>query len=363
MSRRALLATGVVLALTQAASAHPLDVGYLRVDNTDTHVGVSLEIDRGAAAILLGIPTDGVTTRVVEDRASELATLTYARAPITSAQTPCAWGAASGTLTGKTVRITSTATCATTGARGWRFPFVRESRISSSFELLVKETIAGSERLTLLDKAQFEIELGASAGASPVGFGGFVWSGIEHIGAAPSEWHGEGGLQLPDGIDHILFLLALMLGGGKLLQLVGIASGFTLGHSISLALAALDVVRPPGWLIEPLIALTIALAALEAFSGKLQRHRWKIASGFGLIHGFGFAAALTELELSTGAMVTALFGYNLGVELGQVVIVLVVAPLVLLAHRDRRTGTLIVRTGASLIFALGLYWFFVRAVG
>jgi hypothetical protein len=151
-----------------------------------------------------------------------------------------------------------------------------------------------------------------------------------------------------------------MLGGGRLLQLIGIASGFTLGHSITLAIAALGLMRPPGFIFEPLIALSIALVAVEALTGRFARHRWKIAAGFGLIHGFGFANALTELDLSTRGMVVALFGYNLGVEIGQLAIVLIAAPLVLLVRRSERFGGYLVKVPACGILVLGMYWFVER---
>ena len=150
-----------------------------------------------------------------------------------------------------------------------------------------------------------------------------------------------------------------MLAGGGLLRILGIVSGFTLGHSITLALSALHVVRPPASLIEPLIALSIAFVAAEAFLGKFEGHRWKVASCFGLIHGFGFASALNQLDLSTGDLVSALFGYNLGVELGQVTIVLVAAPVILHLQRHLRYH-LIVRGLAAVICLAGIYWFFQR---
>jgi hypothetical protein len=237
------------------------------------------------------------------------------------------------------------------------------TKLATTFQLLVKVKGIGDDRALIVDRTSAVLDLGAGedAGDAPSGFGGFVWSGIEHIGAAPGQWReDDGGFKLADGIDHILFLLALLLGGGTLLQLIGIATGFTLGHSITLALAALDIVRIPAEVIEPLVALTIALAALEAFSGKLKEHRWKIATGFGLIHGFAFAFALTELELSTGEMVSSLFGYNLGVELGQVAIVILVAPLVMLLHRKQPAGDIVVKVLASGIFVAGMYWFFTR---
>ena len=144
-------------------------------------------------------------------------------------------------------------------------------------------------------------------------------------------------------------------------RLIGIATGFTVGHSVTLALAALDIVRPPASIIEPLIALTIALAAVEAFTGKFQGQRWKIAAGFGLVHGFAFATALGHLQLTTRGKIAALFGYNLGVELGQVAVVLVVAPLVILAHRYATIGRPATKLAATGIFVCAVYWLVVRA--
>ncbi len=351
-----------VLASARLASAHPLDLGYLRIEQAGATVAVSLDLDARAAASLLG--EQQLDAATVAARATALAEASYASAPITTGDGPCRWGPASAVLDARTVKVSSSATCPGPGERRWSFPFVHERRISSTFELLVKEAVGDSERLTLVDARTTSFALAAGTAAAGVAFTDFVWSGIEHIGVAPDQWHDrDGGLQLPDGIDHILFLIGLMLGGGRLLQLVGIASGFTLGHSITLAIAALGIVRPPSSVIEPLIALSIALVAVEAFTGAFRRQRWKIATGFGLIHGFGFANALNDLELSTRGMATALFGYNLGVELGQVVVVLVVAPLVLVAHRHQRIGTYLVKAVACGVFVLGMQWFVERVAG
>lgn len=352
----------IVLALLAApavATAHPLDLGYLRITSSPTAVAVTLDLDVNAAAILLG--RTEVDAALVQSEAATLAAATYAAAPITAASSPCTWGAASASLAGRTVTIASTATCSSRGARTWTFPFVRSHRISTKFELMVRESIRTSERLTLVDATTASLELGSPAASTGVGFTSFVFSGIAHIGAAPSEWRdGQGGWQLPDGIDHILFLLGLLLAGGTLLKMIGVATGFTVGHTITLALAALGVVHPPGWLIEPLIALSIAFVAVEALTQRLAKHRWKIALGFGLVHGFGFANALTELHLRTGAMVKALFGYNFGVELGQLAIVLVLAPLVLAAHRRRWARAWVITPAAVMIAIAGLYWFVQR---
>ena len=356
--RPLLLALALLFAFAGVAAAHPMDVGYLRVEEQGSDLAVQLELDAAAAAVVLG--TDATAERVRDD-ADTLARETYARDAISTERGPCTWSTALGERSGRTVRITSVAQCpAASGTRRWTFAFIPEHRISPTFELLAKHVVDGSERLTLIDRYTSELVLGASAGP---GFRHFVWSGIAHIGMAPAEWRADdGGAKLPDGIDHILFVIGLVLAGGSLRKLLGVATGFTAGHSITLALAAFGVVQLPGWLIEPVIALSIALVAVDAFTDRFARHRFAIALGFGLVHGFGFANALTELSLPTGELVTALFGYNLGVELGQLAIVLLVAPPILLAHRHPRVRSIVIRGLAAMIAACGLFWFIERVV-
>ena len=353
---RALFVFALICGFATRGDAHPLDVGYLRVETKGARVEVALDLNPDAAALVLGGAK--VDAAVLQTRAAELAAASFAREPITTPTGPCTWSGATARFEGRAVRISDTATCPA-GERRWKFPFVRDAQISATFELLVKETIAGEEKVTLVDRYEPEFVLGATG--ATYGLGDLVWSGVEHIGAAPNQWHDAGGPKLPDGLDHILFLIALLLAGGKLLRLAGIATGFTLGHSVTLALAVTGVVRPPPSVIEPIIALSIALAAAEAFTGRFERQRWMIATGFGLVHGFGFAAALLELDLSSSAdMAKALFGYNLGVELGQLAIVLVVAPLVLVAHKHDFVRTYVLRAIAAAIFCAGMYWFVTR---
>ncbi len=357
--RRALI---VLMLLAGSASAHPLDVGYLRVEAKDETVAIALDLDVDAAALALRIDPKLLDAAGLASRAQALADVTYARSPITTDAGPCRWSGPAAQLTGRSVRVTDLATCAGTSARRWSFPMIHEARISPTFELLVKEVLEDTERLTLVDRYQPELELGGASSHGVLGVLGFVWSGIEHIGAAPAEWHDEDGLKLPEGLDHILFLMALILGGGTLLQLIGIASGFTLGHSITLAISAIGVARPPPSVIEPLVALSIAFVAVEAMTGLWKKHRWKIATFFGLVHGFAFANALAGLELSTGQMVKALFGFNLGVELGQLILMVVLVPLVLLAHRNKRLAPYIIKGLAALIGLAGIYWFVERVL-
>lgn len=359
----ALIAVTASALCSSGAYAHPLDLGYLRIVQSGTEVAVTLDVDVKAAGILLNAtqpsapPPDAAA---VTAHASELASASYALEPIRTDGGVCVWSTATAQLLGNTVTVRSTATCPPGQCR-WMFPFVRDHRVSPVFTLMVKQSSGASEQLTLVEPTRFSIELAAPSAVREVGFTHFVALGIEHIGAAPNQWRSaDRGWHVPDGIDHILFLLGLMLGGGTLLQMAKVATGFTVGHSITLAIAALGIARPPSSVVEPLIALSIAFVAVESFMGKYARHRWKIAAAFGLIHGFGFASALTALDLSTRGLVTALLGFNVGVELGQMVIVVALAPLILLAHRRSHLGRYFLKALAVMIFVLGIYWFFQR---
>lgn len=167
----------------------------------------------------------------------------------------------------------------------------------------------------------------------------FIKLGVEHIFL---------------GYDHICFLLALIIVGGRLLNLIKIVSAFTLAHSITLILAALQVVVLPSRLIESGIALSIMYVALENFWLQRTDYRWMLSFGFGLIHGFGFANALRELGLPTRGLVASLLAFNVGVEIGQLCIVALLFPLTLLAARSVYRKQLVWGiSGVILLFGLG----------
>jgi len=324
------VALAFVCGLAAVARAHPMDIGYLRITPAGSDLEIVLDLDVEAPVKQPDLSMAGCTLT-----------------PPTE------------TVAGRTRHFRYIATCSESGAHTLSLPFVRQ--LPERFQLLAQQ---GDSSLGIVDRTNPQVAIEMSH--PHVGLGSFIVSGIAHIGAAPSEWRdddGDGGLKLPDGIDHILFLLGLLLGGGTVLRLLGVATGFTVGHTVTLALATMGVVHPPGSVIEPLIALSIAFVAVEAMTKKWEKHRWKIALGFGLVHGFGFANALTSLHLSTGAKVKALFGYNLGVEIGQLVIVILLAPLVLAAHRRPRARRWILMPIAAAIFIAGMYWFVTRLLG
>ncbi len=177
----------------------------------------------------------------------------------------------------------------------------------------------------------------------------FMLEGIHHIFIGP---------------DHILFIVGLLLLGGNLWQLLKIVSLFTLAHSVTLVLATLHILNPPSSLIEPAIAASIVFVGLHSLRG--SKHDWRqvFAFAFGFIHGFGFANALSEMALPQNALAWSLFAFNLGVEIGQMCIVLLVAPLLMLLRKYNPKNVVpVIRVASLAVIAAGAYWFVERVTG
>ena len=162
------------------------------------------------------------------------------------------------------------------------------------------------------------------------------------------------------GYDHILFLIAMIIYGTRFRGNLKTITAFTVAHSITLALAALNLVNLPSRLVESFIAASIVYVAIENIFVKVQTDRWKIAFLFGLIHGFGFASVLREIGLPTHKFWVALVTFNLGVEIGQVIIVAAVFLIVsrLYSHEFYPKAA---TACTAVIAALGSFWFISRA--
>jgi HupE / UreJ protein len=161
------------------------------------------------------------------------------------------------------------------------------------------------------------------------------------------------------GIDHVLFLVALLLGARGARSVVKLASTFTAAHSVTLALATLGWVAVPAEIVEPLIALSIAYVAAENVIGGESRHRPAIVFGFGLLHGLGFASALSFTDGLGGQLLASLLAFNVGIELGQGLVVLALFPLLLAVRRFAWSP--VAHAGATVLaVAVGLTWFFER---
>jgi len=161
---------------------------------------------------------------------------------------------------------------------------------------------------------------------------------------------------LPKGLDHILFVLALFFASARLKPLVWQVSAFTAAHTLTLALAVLGLITLPSSIVEPVIALSIAFVAIENLVFKdMQRWRPLVVFGFGLFHGLGFAGVLVELGLPQGQLLPSLLSFNLGVEGGQLTIILA---MWFVLHRFRDAGwyPLLAKAASALIAAVALWW-------
>jgi hypothetical protein len=203
------------------------------------------------------------------------------------------------------------------------------------------------------DGAEEVLEIGRATltlGAAPQGgvFGRVVALGVEHI---------------LTGWDHLLFLFGLLLGAKGLKGVLKLATAFTVGHSVTLALAALQVWAPTSRLTESLIAASVVFVGVQNVRRKASERHWPLALGFGLVHGFGLAGALEAVALEGRDLVLRLFAFNLGVELGQLLVVLPLLPLLgLLMKRPRFAATGVPVLGALVAIA-GAVALVTRALG
>lgn len=242
-----------------------------------------------------------------------------------------------------------------------RAPLLKELSDSHRQFVIIADEAGSVIAKKLLSTRDSVIEIGATTpgGSQPppsdsATIWGFIRLGVVHI------W---------TGYDHLLFLLALLVVCTGFRSSVAIISCFTLAHSITLALSALDIVVLPPWLarcVEPAIAASIVFVGVENIlrRGAEPRGRWLLTFAFGLVHGFGFASVLRDLGLGTGGQGIAmpLLTFNLGVELGQIAIAAVVLPLL---WRLRRNETFVARgvPAISAVVALaGLWWLLDRTV-
>ena len=226
---------------------------------------------------------------------------------------------------------------------------------------LLRLNVANTVRTAVFapDNSQQEFALDANAPSNS--FATFVKEGVWHI------WI---------GFDHILFLIALLLPGvlrwedgrwtsvtslrSALVNILKIVTAFTIAHSITLTLAALKIVSLPSRLVEASIAASVIVAALNNVWPLLHRRAWLLAFGFGLIHGFGFANVLGDLDLNGGVLALGLLGFNVGVELGQLAIVAVFVPLAYALRDSWSYRSLALRFGSVSVSVIAGIWMFER---
>jgi hypothetical protein len=313
------VAAAVALALwlfAPLASAH-----LTRVSTSDWSLG-----DGAASAELqffqgdfVGLIPSGLSDADAEARVLALvAETTFVR----SGDKLCQLGSHTISAKGDAFLVKAAWRCPAAGAR-WSVRLGVLELLPAGQTHLARVSVGGEvvERIAQSATPAFEVDVNPTVWAAAWRF---LRLGVEHIFT---------------GYDHIAFLLALLLLGGRFLDLVKIVTSFTIAHSVTLALAALGVLNPPSRWVEALIAASIVAVAGEnlwvlrtakdtsARVATALQHRWRITFAFGLVHGFGFAAALQELKLPRSALVAGLVSFNLGVEVGQVAIVALAFPL------------------------------------
>ncbi|MFM2153496.1 MAG: hypothetical protein RL199_1931 [Pseudomonadota bacterium] len=349
----------LVLVSSTAARAHASGVAYLDLSVEGRVLAGALDLSATdvAATLALDADGDGLLSKSDVERSGPAAARWLASSlRVVSAGAVCAGEPVDAVLRDDQL-LTARArwTCPTEADEFGLYSRLDE-RLGEGHALYVhgRRGERVSDALLLAGMTEATLSFGTSGSVA----GRFVLLGLEHIFT---------------GLDHILFLVTLLLLGGSLRRVAGIVTAFTAAHSLTLSIAVLGVVRdPPTRLVESAIAASIAWVSFDNLrfaapraDGRepaAVRWRWLLTFAFGLVHGFGFAGALRATGLPEGHIPLALGTFNLGVEAGQLAIVLVVWPLLRrLAKTDGwRPRGVRVMSGAALVMAA--WWFVQRAV-
>lgn len=359
--KRAWQAGLLLLLATQPARAHSLSVAYLDIESRPDHTLV-VELDVAVRDLALTLPLDADRDEVVT-----WGELVAMRAPLEAlVRERLALSAAGGRCdlrpTGFAIRRYDDGAYAALAMRG-RCPGNGALSVEDNLffdrdaqhRTLVSYREGASVATVILRDTQRRATVGGDIQDSP--FLTFLQEGVRHI---------------LTGYDHLAFLLSLLLPavlvrrgdawlpsprlGDSVAGTTAIVTAFTLAHSLTLSLAALGWVVPAARSVEVAIAASVLLAALNNVWPVVTRRAWLIAFGFGLVHGFGFAGALSELGLPKGARLASLLGFNLGVEIGQLGVVALVLPA-LFALRRRGTYPRVLMPATSCgIAAIAAYW-------
>lgn len=362
--RTVLAALAFSLLIAGSAAAHPAPFSYLDLQLDDNGLSGTLVVHDLDAAHDLGV-TNADTLLEPQTAAryrDALIALLGPRLALTLDGSPATitWGALDIVADRQSLRLAFTVTRSRPGHVGLNAYIFPYDPIHQTFINIYEDTALKLQLILDASHQTAEYYSGSSQGLWAV-VKTFVVSGVEHILIGP---------------DHILFLVGLLLLGGTLSRLGLIVTSFTIGHSITLSLAALDLVSPSARFIEPLIALTIVVVGADNLLVLRSRTKntapsasaapeadiraW-LAIAFGLIHGFGFAYVLKEFGLPKAALGWSLFAFNLGVEIGQLLIVAVVAgSLAFIRRRSAAASMQIATLGSIAVILAGLYWFVQR---
>jgi HupE / UreJ protein len=364
------IATLLLVLLAPAAWAHKPSDSYLTLEVKSSGLEGRWDIALRDLDFAIGLDADGngeITWGEVRARQREIADYATQRLALAADERPCTITVGAQQIDRHTDGAYSVLPLVLACEAGGE-----PTRLSIAYSLfaeldpqhrgLLNLRAPGLARTAVLGPQQPTLAIDLSAADRWSQFVDYVREGVWHI------WI---------GLDHILFLVSLLLPAVLLWRapqwqpaerardafwsVFGVVTAFTVAHSITLSLAVLGLIDLPSRFVESVIAASVVVAALNNLRPLVTRRLWMVAFGFGLVHGFGFASVLADLGLPRGALALALVGFNVGVELGQLAIVLAILPL---AFALRRTGFYRrwVMVGGSLaIAALAAVWFVERA--
>ena len=348
----ALGALASFLGIAVPARAHPVPFSYVDIRIDPGTIDLTLVVHVFDAAHELGVdpPELLLDPSVLSLQGTKLVALLRSRLQIAAGDrtlTEGAWSAAEALPDRQSVRLR--ARYQTSGAPGsvtitaTLFPY---DPAHQTFLNFYEDGALTSQTILDGNHPRLEHFAGSRQGVFAV-IRKFVAAGIHHILIGP---------------DHLLFLVGLLLLGGSVRHLLLVVSSFTLAHSITLSLAALNVVTPPARVIEPAIALSIVYVGVDNLMvGRGRDVRAWIAFAFGFIHGFGFANVLREMNLPSQALGWSLFSFNLGVEIGQLlVVVLVASALAALRSSNETASRRLAFAGSLAVILVGAFWFVQR---
>ncbi|MCP3101625.1 HupE/UreJ family protein [Myxococcus sp. K15C18031901] len=347
-----------LLLTAHVAGAHDADILYTqvrRVAADSPEVRQVFTLTSATLGLLVPADADGdgaVSQADLDARHAALAVGLWDALPLSAGGQPCARTAQAAVLRQTFVELTATYTCPP-GALRQRYGVL--AVLPEGYRVILGSSVEGEAPGALFaDALQPTLSIPgqgeAGEGARVSGFAGWVGLGIRHIF---------------EGIDHLAFLLAVLLVGGGLKRVLLLVTSFTVAHSLTLGATALGWVVLDGdrtrW-VEAAIALSIIYVAAENLVLRQHRHRALITFLFGLVHGFGFASVLAGYGLGD-SVVTGLLGFNLGVEVGQAVVVAVLLPPLRMLQRRPALHRGAVRLLSVGILMAGGFWLFERALG
>lgn len=360
MRSAAALLLALMFDLGHPAAAHQVNLSTARVSlEADRTVALEVmlkgsDVDRLAGTNIFDPQQDAVDP--VRVAASQAPILSYIKAHILvggADGTACVPEPAELAADGDGVIFRNRFSCRNVaGELLYRSTVLTEQDPTARQIVLIGDGVNGSQ--ALLDSGHSTVMLSAPTPPLLATMQRYLFTGIEHIFL---------------GYDHVAFLIAVVLWARRLGPVIKIVTAFTIAHSITLSLAALNIVVIPSAIVEPAIAASIVFVALENFLSRDIDRRWRVTFAFGLIHGFGFAGALHEVGLPPNAVAAALAAFNLGVEIGQVTIVAIVVPALIALDRITATdrtkparAAALVYTVSAAITLLGSYWLVTRVL-